>query len=126
MELIKINPFFGPKEEVLTQASYLLPFGDGYAVTTDGFTISIVEVVPDPERVGEFKPKVAFSHIDVAIDDKRTLEGIKEVVQLLRTMTAYDLLTKHYNLEWTTFLVNREKTYAASFEDGEMENDSDT
>lgn len=120
MKLIKINPYFKPKAGALPQTSYLLPFGDDYAISTDGDFISLVEVAPDPERVGEFKPKVAYSYIDVAIDDKKTLEGIREIVEVLRTMTAYELLTKHFNQEWTTFFINRDKTFEAGYEDGKV------
>lgn len=119
MEPMKINPFYGAKEGTLPEISYLLPFGDNYAITSDVLFISLVEVIPDPDHAGEFKPKIAYSNIDVAIDDKQTFEGIKEVVQVLRTMTAYELLPKHFNQDWTTFFINRDRTYEAGYEEGE-------
>lgn len=120
MQQIKINPFYERKEEEIPEISFLLPDDENYAITTDGLFVSLVKVAPDPDHPGEFKPDTAYTHMDVAIDDKRTLEGLGEVVQVLRTMTAYELLTNHFNQEWTTFFVNRDKEYIADFEEDKL------
>ncbi|MED5015956.1 hypothetical protein P9847_01410 [Paenibacillus chibensis] len=117
MKSIKLNPTQDVKEDTYPELAWLVPNDEDHAVTTDGFFVSLVEVTPDPERKGEYKPARAYEYIPIGIDDKRTVEGIKEIIQTLRKMTAYELLTGHFNEEWTTFFVNRDKEYTAGFEE---------
>jgi hypothetical protein len=116
---IKLNNNVHGQKDKFPEKSFLLPFDHNYAIVTDGLYISIVEVVPDPERPGEFKPNGIRKYIQVGIEIKRTIEGLKEVVNTLRTMTAFELLTQHYNLEWATFNVHHDKDYVADYDDGE-------
>ncbi|MEK5641929.1 hypothetical protein BK138_08565 [Paenibacillus rhizosphaerae] len=120
MKPIKLNPTQDVKEGTYLELAWLVPDDEQRAVTTDGFFVSLVEVVPDPDRKGEYKPAREYEYTPIAIDDKRSVEGIKEIIQTLQAMTAYEMITKHFNEQWGTFFVNRDKNYVAGYgEDAE-------
>jgi hypothetical protein len=119
LQHIKINNSNNSQLDLFPSKDFMLPYNDGYAITTDALYVALVEVTPDPEHPGEYVRKANQKHIHVAIDDERTLKGLEGVAQTLRTMSAYDLLTKHYNQKFDSFYVNRNKDFVADYFDGE-------
>lgn len=119
MKQITINPLYKKNPDDFPQVSFLVDGDENYAISSDGFYISLVEVLPVPDHPGEYLPTQIGNYVNVAVDDHRTIAGLNGVVDRLRSMSAYELLTRHHNLFWETFYINRNKEFAAGIEEDE-------
>jgi len=111
MREIIVKPFFGEGEP---RRAWVVD--DNYAITSDGLYIHILEY----EMVGSdgsYKAKQPYNFIPVAIDEFRTVSGLNHYIQTLKNMTAWELLTEHYNIIESTFYVNRPKDYSVGYEE---------
>lgn len=110
MEEIIVQPYFEKGESTRAWAV------DGkYAITSDGLFVSIFEYEKKSE--GLLKPKEPFNFIFIAIDEFRTVSGLAYYIESLKKMSAWELLTEHYNIAEDTFYVNQTKDYSSSYEE---------
>ena len=92
---------------------------DKHAISTDGCYIQLFGIVEDPNEPGAYI-RAWNDTLFVAIDDERTIAGLERVVQALKQMDAFTLLTKHFNFQMDTFFINRDREFAMSYEEGEQ------
>lgn len=122
MKRIMINPRYSvgindrhPDDEDFPELSFLID--ENHAVVTDGYCVSLVEIAPDEVKPGTYR-MLGEEYISIGIDDERTIEGIARIVERLKSISAYELLTKHFNILDKTFFVNRESAFKDSYEEG--------
>lgn len=113
---IKLNE---PSNVVNDYPSISFLIDDKHALSTDGGFIYLYGIVEDPNEPGAYIRNWS-EIVHIAIDDDRTVAGLEQVVQALKQMDAYTLLTEHYNPEWATFYINRARDYVMSYEEGEQ------
>lgn len=112
---IKLNE---PKKFVNDFPSISFQIDDKHAVSTDGCYVQLFGIVEDPNELGAYK-RAWRDTLFVAIDDKRTIEGLEGVVQALKQMDAFTLLTEHFNFQMDTFFINRSREFAMGYKEGE-------
>jgi len=114
LKRIKLNE---PSNVVNDYPSISFLIDDKHALSTDGTYIYLYGIVEDPNEPGAYIRSWS-EVVHFAIDDQRTFAGLEQAVQALKEMSAYTLLTKHHNPEWSTFFINRSRDYVMSFEEG--------
>ncbi|WP_435924163.1 hypothetical protein [Paenibacillus sp. DYY-L-2] len=113
MREINVTPYFGEGEP--TRAWVI---DEKYAVTSDGLYVHIFEYIK--EHDGLYKPAEPFNFIAIAVDEFRTVAGLEHYIQELKKVSAWELLTEHYNINEESFFVNRPKEYKVRFEEDEQ------
>lgn len=88
---ITLNPYF-ENDGDKPRAAYLIE--NDRAIVADGL-ISLVRVVPDVEP-GEYKPANPANH-QIFANGINTAAELEKKLDKLKSMSAYDLLTRHYD-----------------------------
>lgn len=124
MQKIVINPRY-PMEKIghpldtdYPQVIFLI--SERFAVASDGRDVNLVGVVPDDAVPGAYRMQDDWDeYVSIGIDDKRTVKGLAEIVDKLKSISGYELLTKHYRNSFLgpTFYVNRDSSYIVTYED---------
>ncbi|MHA6481308.1 hypothetical protein ACX1C1_05295 [Paenibacillus sp. strain BS8-2] len=111
-----MDPDIHPSDTDYPQIAFLIE--PQFAVVSEGFEVNLVKVVPDDQFPAAYKMADDWdSFISIGIDDKRTVAGLAEIVERLKTISAYDMLTRHFNYGYLgpTFYVNRDNTFIANY-----------
>lgn len=111
-----IDPDIHPDETDFPQIAFLI--APKFAVVSDGFEVNLVKVTPDDRYPSAYKMNDDWdSYISIAIDDERTVQGMVQIVEQLKAMSAYEMLTEHFNNGYLgpTFYVNRDHTFMANY-----------
>jgi hypothetical protein len=100
MKPITINPLHKNGQP---RAAYLIE--EDRAIVGDGL-VSIVRVVPDI-KPDEYKPANPFNFQTIAtVEYELDLSEVEELLHKLKSLSAYDLLTRHYDWQLEHFNID--------------------
>ncbi len=125
MKRITINPQYPIDIDDIDPADVIYPIlyfliDDQHALSTNGLIVDLVRVVPDEADPGAYRVAEGYEHITVAMDDERTIAGLDRIVQQLRSISAYELLTQKFYIDRiaheSMYLVNRDTTFQITTE----------
>ncbi|MED4602555.1 hypothetical protein P9314_17965 [Paenibacillus validus] len=101
MKKIKVKPFQGrPHQAFLIDQTN--------AIRSNGTEIDLIKVVPTNQE-GVYAPSEPYNYIQVATGG-RALKTLETVVERLKTMSAYALLTEHYDIQEEVFDVMKKRS----------------
>ncbi|RUS47675.1 hypothetical protein [Cohnella sp. AR92] len=101
MQVVTLNHLYPTRHSKPMKALLL---EEDLVITSDGFLTSLVRVNPT-EQEGVYVQAEAGNFIIVA-KGGRTLASLEKIVRQLKTMDAYTLLYKHYDIQDNVFFIN--------------------
>jgi hypothetical protein len=78
---------------------------ESYVICSNGEEVDLIRVKSTGET-DTYRPSECYNHITVA-KGGRSESALKKIVDKLKTMSAYTLLTEHYDITEEKFYINK-------------------